>query len=159
MATHILLEFKHTESVNENVFRQALGYDTFYKRAQNLTHGQVQTFVISSKKTQARTLAEFGYQATEKCGVYKSTHSLLNSIILISLNELSSEVHNSWLKCFASHMLEKKAAFGLVQNEGMRYLTSHLELFMNGLSKLIIGGNMSEVITPEVVMEMGRKSL
>ena len=115
----------------------------------------IQEYLVNRIRDSGAThiLLEFKY------GVYKSTHSLLNSIILISLNELSSEVHNSWLKCFASHMLEKKSAFGLVQNDGMRYLTSHLELFMNGLSKLIIGGNMSEVITPEVVMEMGRKSL
>ncbi len=36
-AEHILIEFKYTESINEKAFRQTLGYDTFYRRAQKLS--------------------------------------------------------------------------------------------------------------------------
>jgi hypothetical protein len=32
-ASHILIEFKYTESFNEKALQQALGYDIFFKRA------------------------------------------------------------------------------------------------------------------------------
>jgi hypothetical protein len=36
-ASHILIEFKYTESFNEKALQQALGYDFFFKRAKELS--------------------------------------------------------------------------------------------------------------------------
>ncbi len=49
-ARQILLEFKYTESINEEAFRQTLGYDTFYKRANELSEADVQTEYLNRKK-------------------------------------------------------------------------------------------------------------
>jgi hypothetical protein len=49
------IEFKFTESVNEDAFIQARSYEHFYKKSQNLTDKQAQTFIISAKKTWQKT--------------------------------------------------------------------------------------------------------
>ncbi|MGE0083564.1 MAG: hypothetical protein AB7S75_04015 [Desulfococcaceae bacterium] len=67
-ASHMLIEFKYTESVNENAFRQILGYDTFYRRTNRLADREVQSFVISAKIPQERVLREFGYFHAESRG-------------------------------------------------------------------------------------------
>ncbi len=61
-ASHILLEFKYTESVNEKAFRQAIAYDYFYKTANRLKDGQVQSFLVSAKTPRAATLKNSGYR-------------------------------------------------------------------------------------------------
>ena len=47
-ASHILIEFKYTESVNENAMIQALCYDYLYKRIQNIDEHEVRTFLIGT---------------------------------------------------------------------------------------------------------------
>ena len=68
-ADHILIEFKHTESVGLSAFRQAAGYDYFYKSFKKLTNRQVQTFLVSSKTVKQETLDKFSYFPTDKGGV------------------------------------------------------------------------------------------
>jgi len=69
-ADHILLEFKYSESVGLSAFRQAVGYDYFYKDSKELTDWQVRTFLVSSKTTRKATLDRFGYSPTGRAGVY-----------------------------------------------------------------------------------------
>ena len=88
-ADHILLEFKYSESIGLSAFRQAVGYDYFYKDSKELTDRQVQTFLISAKTTKKQTPDRFGYSPTDKAGVYHSRHPLLKSVPLLILNELS----------------------------------------------------------------------
>ncbi len=45
-ASHILIEFKQTESFNEKALTQAVGYDYFYKQAKKLLHTEVQTVLL-----------------------------------------------------------------------------------------------------------------
>ena len=158
-ASHILLEFKYTESLNEQSFRQALGYDYFYQHHKHLQRHEVQTFIISSKKTHSSTLKAFGYTQTEIAGVYCSDHSLLQAITLISLNELSDDIYNTWLKFFASHVKERNIALDKVQTEGLKYYTEGIELFVFGFLEYLMKENIMEVITPEKIMEAGRKAL
>lgn len=101
-ASHILLEFKYTESINKDALIQAQMYDFLYRQSQKLTDKDVQTFIISAKQPQPETLTKWGYIGTEYSGVYKSQNPLLITIPLLSLNELSDEPHNAFIKCFAS---------------------------------------------------------
>ena len=118
-ASHILIEFKYTESVNENALLQTLGYDYFYRRTQNLAGHDVGTFLVSSKTPERETLRVFGYSRSDRTGVYRSENRLLKRISLILLNELSDEPHNAFLKCFASRKKEKASAFDSLRQHGL----------------------------------------
>lgn len=157
-ASHILIEFKYTESVNENAVRQIMAYDYFYRSTQGLKKEEAESFLISAKTPQKNTLNQFGYAETDKPGVYKSSNTLLRAIPLISLNELTVEEYNVWFKCFASRKEEKKSAFALVIQRGLSLLTTKLEWMTDGLTLLFEKGEraMTVEITPETVMELGK---
>jgi len=158
-ADHILLEFKYSESVGLSAFRQAVGYDYFYKDSKELADRQVLTFLVSSKTTRKATLEKFGYSPADRAGVYQSRHPLLESVPLLTLNELSGEPHNAYIKCFASRMQEKKAAFRILGGQNIGPLSEELLWFLQGLWKHWFskgGAPMKQELTPEQVMEMGR---
>ena len=158
-ADHILIEFKYTESVNRNVLSQALAYDTFYKRTQKLPEERIKTFVISSKTPKKHFFDKFGYTEQKKQGVYKSRHSMLDSLTILSLNDLTDEPHNQFIKCFASRKKVKKLAFNNIFQSGIYLLHSPLQWFMTGLWRTCFntGGNIMELeLTPEEVMEIGK---
>ncbi len=159
-ARQILIEFKYTESINEVAFRQTLGYDTFYKRANELSDVEVQTVLMSAKTPCSETLTKFGYEQTVHDGVYRSQNPLLKTIPLISLNELSNEPHNAFVKCFASRKKEKQKAFQLLK-EARSLMTHQLEWFLSGLwkywfSKKLGEDEMAVELTPDEVFEMGK---
>jgi hypothetical protein len=107
-ASHILIEFKYTESFNEAALGQATGYDVFFKRSKKLAASRLQTVLLSAKKPEAKTLTSLGYEATEYPGVYRTQYPIIKNVLLLSLNELSNEPHNLWIKCFASRKKVKK---------------------------------------------------
>ncbi len=108
-ASHILIEFKYTQSFNEEALNQALGYDFFYKKAKKLPPFEVQTVLLSARKPHLNTLTSLGYQLTEYSGVYRSQTPIFRNVLLLSLNELSAnEPHNLWIKCFYSRQTVKK---------------------------------------------------
>ncbi len=156
MASHILLEFKYTESVNETALQQTLSYDFFYKRAQTLSNEQIQSFLISAKTPHLATLTQFGDQKSKHKGVYYTKIPLLKQAILIVLNELSDEPHNAWLKCFASRYQEKRKAFALLD----KMESKKLNLFLSGLRKHWFEEKkeykMNTELTPESLIEMGK---
>jgi hypothetical protein len=117
-AHHIILEFKDTQSINEMDFQQVFGYELLYTHAQKVTYDAVQTFLLSAQQPQPSRLEKWGYVTTKHDGVYQSDYPLLDKITLLSLNELSDEPHNAWVKFFASRMAEKQKAFKRVK----RYL-------------------------------------
>jgi len=111
-----LLEFKYTESLSAEALQQALAYDWFYRQTQELTHSDVQTFLLCAKQPLADHLKEYGYVKTSLPGVYQSQwHSWLPPVMLLSLNELSDAPHNAWVKCFASQLKEKRQAFEVLR--------------------------------------------
>ncbi len=107
-ASHILIEIKYSESFNEAVATEAIGYDVFYKMKKLATGKKLQTVLLSAKKPEANILSELGYQATEYPGVYRAQYPIIKNVLLLSLNELSNEPHNLWIKCFASRKKVKK---------------------------------------------------
>jgi len=160
-ASHILLEFKYTESVNKAAIRQTLGYDTFYKRVKRLSDKEVQSFLLSAKKPQSQNLAEVGYEkSTKHKGVYHNRENwLLEKIPLISLNELSDEPHNAWVKCFASHKKEKEKAFKILGDSGLKLMPLQLKWFLAGLWEYWFSleeNEMSLELTPKQITEMGK---
>jgi len=155
----ILLEFKYTESFNEEALQQALGYDFFYKQHHS-NPKDVQTFVLSAQKPQQQTFRQFGYEGTEHQGVYRSQSWLARKIVLLSLNELSNEPHNAFVKCFASRQKEKQNAFNTLKSMGLNAFTTQLQWFIAGLNTLLFSTkreNMKMELTPEIVMEMGKE--
>ena len=159
-AKHILLEFKYTESVSENAFLQALCYDYLYRRTQALKRHEVQTFLVSSKTTRKATLEKYGYFQSDKKGVYQSAFPLLQFVPLISLNELSDELHNAYIKCFASRLKEKKWAFETLMHKGFSKFNIRFQWVIEGLIHYWFstkGEAMEIELTPEKVMKMGKK--
>jgi len=159
-ASHILLEFKCTQSFNEQALQQALGYDFFYKQAKKLPHLDVQTVLLSAKKPHSDTLISMGYQPTEYSGVYRTQTPVLRKVLLLSLNELSNEPHNLWLKCFASRKNVKKQAFQLLEQLEFSFITKELQWFIHGLMQIWFGRgekNMNFELTPEDVSELGKQ--
>jgi hypothetical protein len=155
-AAYILLEFKYTESVNEEAFVQARMYDYLYKRHQKLTDKEVQTFIVSAKKPFLRTRKKWGYETAIHQGVYKSHNEFLKNIPLISLNELACKRHNAYFKLFASHKVEREHAFKMLEREGLPLMPEPLEFLLSGL-RLLRGEQEMRELTPEEVQELGRK--
>jgi len=158
-AAYILLEFKYTESVNRDVLQQTLGYEYFYRQAQQLNAEELACFLLSAKTPQAATLERYGYELTDTSGIYRSKQPILSHITLISLNDLADTPHNAWLRMFASKRKEKAKAVRHVQRID---LSQQLELyqFLKGFLKLtlkLIGEDFMKIeFTPEDMIEVGR---
>ena len=163
MADHILIEFKFTESVNQNALNQALAYDTFYKRAQkSLETKQLQSFVLSSKTPIKTTLEKFGYTKAIKPGVYHSKDIMLKGLYLIAINELSDAPHNDFVKCFASQKKQRQKVFKQLMQSDRQHLSTALYYFISGIFKLMKrkeqgGLIMEKEITPDLVMDLGKE--
>ena len=160
-AEHILIEFKYTESVTKETFRQILGYETFYRQSRNLAEEDVQSFVLSSKTPDATVLKDIGYLPTEKKGVQRHDFWMLEAIPLLCLNELADEPHNAFVKFFASRKKEKIAAFSTLKNPEWKTLRLQVQWLVEGLichffSKKGELHMETAELTPEKVMEMGK---
>jgi hypothetical protein len=161
-ANVIVLEFKYTESLDADALRQTLSYDYFYRQTQHQENPEIQTVLLLAKQPQSETWAKFGYEATAQAGVYRCSHWLLNTIPILSLNELPTEPHNAWVKCFATHRAERRQAFQFLKQLDWQMLTVDLEWFVTGLWQYWFdprGDEMNQEqleLTPEQVTEMGK---
>jgi len=95
-------------------------------------------------------------------GGYRVQHSVIQPVLLLSLNELSDEAHNVWVKCFASQKQVKKPAFKNMEQLGFIEIANELKCFINGLMELWFGTmrggkDMSMKLTPEDVTELGKQ--
>jgi hypothetical protein len=158
-ANHILCEFKYTQSVNKAVLLLALLYDQLYRTARRLKRHAVQTFVISARTPQPAVLAHFGYTASDLPGVYRSQQEFVNVIDLLVLNELSTEPHNVFFKCFASHKKQRDAAFAVINQMDLWHQSPELWTTISGLQSIfqrLEGGEMQETtLTPEYLRKLG----
>ncbi len=159
-ARHVLIEFKYTESVREDTFRQIGGYEFFYGSTRNLSPRDVQAFVISSRIPRESLLETFEYYPAEKSGLYYSNNPFLKNIALLSLNDLSDELHNAFIKCFASRKKNKKSAFKTLASHGLINFQQQIQWFIQGLWRYWFAekGDVMKPneITPETIMEMGK---
>lgn len=160
VADHVIIEFKCTESVELPAFRQAVGYDYFYKSSKRLTDRQARTFLVSSKTVRRKTLDKFSYFPTDKPGVLRSQNPMLEAIPLLILNNLSNKPHNAFIKCFASRIREKDAAFGTLQEQNVALLSDKLIRIFKSLWELwFLKGDvfMEQELTRESLIEKGKK--
>jgi len=147
-AAHVVIEFKHSESVNEDAFFQTAGYRHFYKSSNRLKNEDMQIFLASSKTPVGATLEEYGYVSAGPPGVYQSSLPLLKRIILLSLNDLADEPHNVFVRLLASKRKVRMAATRRLKKMAARFpkeLTDYVANFLRFLYKR--GGEMDETQT------------
>ena len=164
MASHILIEFKFTESLNRARFQQALGYDYFYRQSQKVAESIIQTFIFTALTPRLTFLEEYGYQVTTHPGVYQSVNPMLQPVLLLVLNELRPELHNAFIQCFASRGQVRRGAFKRLAAMDWRELDEAFWDFFVGLQSHFTAKG-SEVITmkkgneltPETIMETGKQ--
>ena len=157
-AGHVLLEFKYTESINENALAQAVAYDYFYRQAQRLREEQALTVALSARTPQKSRLAEWGYREQQD-GVYRSPLPLLRRIWLLVLNDLPPNPHNAYVKLFASREQERGAAFAALDSPTITESVP-LHAYMMGLQQTLElkgEGDMAELLTPDRIMEIGEE--
>lgn len=161
-ASHLIIEFKYSESLRAEVVEKAFGYDIFYRETQKLSTEQVSTFVLSAKTPRTEVLTMYGYEASEWPGVYFSKLPLVKRVGMLLLNELRDAPHNAFTQCFASRQQVKQDAFTTLGHEADEAITGELLSFLAGLQKhwLKKGDEiMSEGLTPEKVLELGQEVL
>ncbi|MEM7131682.1 MAG: hypothetical protein AAF702_35540 [Chloroflexota bacterium] len=160
-ASHVLIEFKYTESLNEIGLRQTVGYDHFYGQYK-VPRRDLQSFVISSITPEKKFFDTFGYKETEVEGVYQSPFPLLNRIPLILLNELADKPYNAFVQCFASHRKIRQRAFRRLKDRDWGVVSEEAWAFVYGLQNQMAqrGKIMEQVIpdegiTPEMLIDIG----
>ena len=106
----------------------------------------------------------FGYSVTEHPGVYRSANPLLQPVVLLLLNELRPELHNAFIQCFASRGRVRRAAFKRLETMDWQELDEGFGDFFVGLQSHfaeaeseIIEMAKREVVTPETIMETGKR--
>jgi len=161
VATHLLIEFKYTQSLEESRDRACPVSTYLYRQQQahqKLPAEAIQTFIVSAITPQAETLTQFGYAATDQAGVYRSQETFLRNIPLILLNELSLEQHNAFFKLFASRRKVKLAALETLKGWGLRRLQGKLFWLIKGLLNVWFkqGADLMEAITVETLIEDGK---
>jgi hypothetical protein len=86
-ARYILLEFKYTQSINDDALYQSMAYDFLYRQSKKLKADQVQTFLVTGIKPQKNTRKAYGYDNMLYPGVYESQRQLEKRIQLINFVE------------------------------------------------------------------------
>ncbi len=157
-AAHVLLEFKHGESINKNAIQQALVYDYHYRRSNpNLKNADVQVFLISARTPRVAVLEELGYEVTAHAGVYHNRYPVSRLITLIVLNELSPEPHNAFVKCLGTRKKERERALATISGLDIKGLSIRLYQFLAGLNWLTEQGEDMQIkLTNEEVLKMGQ---
>jgi hypothetical protein len=160
-ADHVLIEFKYSESVNKDVLFQALSYRYLYLKIQKLKPERLHTVIISSKTPSQQFRMDFGYQESDRPGVWHSNETMLDILHILVLNDLSDAPHNLFIKCFASRPKEKERSFKkLFESSWKKLNASLLQIFM-GMRSIYASAQegidmMEYELTPEKVMEIGR---
>ncbi|MBF0201228.1 MAG: hypothetical protein HQK66_07930, partial [Desulfamplus sp.] len=74
-----------------------------------------------------------GFRDEIKPGVFKSSHVVIDAVQLISINDLSDEPHNLYIKCFASKKSVRKRSFNNLLNSRKGMLAFDLYFVFAGL--------------------------
>lgn len=158
-ASHILLEFKATESLNRKKLIQALAYGHFYQQTQGLRDRQMALVLLVARRPQTRTLQLFDFLATDHPGVYESQNPLLSHLTLISLGELANTSHNAFIRCFATQKTAREEAFAMLEDVGYALVEPPVANLLAGLRQIWLKGDgeMSEELTADNVKALGEK--
>lgn len=161
-ASHLLLEFKYTESLTADAIKQAIGYEVAYRTRQRLKPSQVDMFLLCSQTPAPHTLDHWGYQTTQQTGVWANRYPILTDVTLLLLNDLSDAPHNLPLKCFASKQREKRKAYHAIHHNHLPDMSEELEYTLMGLWALLSNeGHLfmshKPVLTPDAVKQLGKQ--
>ena len=157
-AAHVLVEFKYTESLTEDGILQAAAYDLFYRQVQRLSKEQTLPVVLSAKTPQKSRLAKWDYQEVQK-EVFRTTIPFVGRVMLLALNRLPARTNNAFVKLFASREQERDAGFASLEKSVLAE-SSDMHAYVLGLRQTLNvkgGSTMAEVLTPEKVLEYGKK--
>jgi hypothetical protein len=158
-ASHILLEFKYTESITVDALLQTASNHRLYLQSYKDEIIELKSFIISSKQPQAKTLEKLGF--TEyKAGIYHSDNCFIDAIPLISLNTLANTERNAWLRCLASKKQEQKKAFDYLNRIDLKKFPRPLYLTIIGLRDVLFGRPKVDtdnlLLEPEEIMRLGK---
>ncbi|MDM8517148.1 hypothetical protein QUF76_13185 [Desulfobacterales bacterium HSG16] len=150
-ASHVIIEFKNTESITEESLFVIGGYRVFYKKHRKLKEHDVQAFIASSKTPSRKTLEKHGYRQSDKAGIYNSPNSMVNLLPLISLNDLADEPYNDLYRLFGSKKKEKSRALKRLIKTGITRLPGNIAVFIVRIAHhlLQIGGTEIMDLTTE----------
>ena len=156
-AHHHLLECKFSESVNEAALQQALSYDYFYRRTQQLKVNELQTYLISARTPRTALLNRFNYRQAEQPGVYITDQPLLEKVVLLVLNELRDAPHNEFLRLFASRQAVRQQTIDEVVRQPITDWPEAFWSLLFGLQRIyqLEETAMKREMTVEDVMAMG----
>ena len=104
---------------------------------------------------------DFGYQESDRPGVWHSNITVLDILDILVLNDLSDAPHNLFIKCFASRKKEKERSFRKLFEFSWKQLNASLLHIFMGMRRIYAsaqeGKDMMEYeLTPEKVMEIGK---
>jgi hypothetical protein len=156
-AHHHLLECKFSESVNEAALQQALSYDYFYRRTQQLKVNELQTYLLSARTPRTALLTRFKYRQAEHPGVYITDQPLLEKVVLLVLNELRDAPHNEFLRLFASRQAVRQQTIAEVVRQPITDWPEAFWSLLFGLQRIyqLEETAMKREMTVEDVMAMG----
>jgi hypothetical protein len=157
-AAHVLVEFKYTESVTEDGILQAAAYDLFYRQVQRLSKEQTLPVLLSAKTPQKSRLTRWGFEEVQR-GVFRTIIPFVGRVMLLALNRLPARSNNAFVKLFASRAQERDAGFASLERSVLAESVD-IHAFVLGLRQTLnVKGElaMAEVLTPEKVLEYGRK--
>ncbi|NJN66104.1 MAG: hypothetical protein HC884_05005 [Chloroflexaceae bacterium] len=132
-ATHIVIEFKYTESVTDEALQALIGYEVFYRRIHCLDTEQVQAVLVSAHTPRQTSRKRWGYTRREPAGVYWSTEYLLRRTPLIVLNELSNAPHNVFFKLFAQRRRARQEALRRFEQQTWQEVAPRVSWIVRGL--------------------------
>ncbi|MDM8517094.1 hypothetical protein QUF76_12905 [Desulfobacterales bacterium HSG16] len=150
-ASHIIIEFKNTESLTEDALFVTGGYRVFYKQSRDLKDHEIQVFIASSKSPSRKILERHGYRPSDKAGVYHSQYSMVRFIPLIALNDLADKPYNALYRLFGSRKKEKLRALKRLMNEGLNKFPDKIGVFIMKAVRFLFhkGGTETMSYTPE----------
>jgi len=159
-ARYILIEFKYSESISVNALLQTANNDRLYLQSHDeIKLDELKSFLISAKHPQQATLDKHSFYPVQ-AGIYRSNNSVLQSVTLISLNELPNTPNNVWLRCFASQKKHQEQAFEQLNQMGLQRFGKKLYWIVQGLRNLLFGrrpvSTEKLAMEPEEIMELGK---
>jgi hypothetical protein len=130
-------------------------------KIQKLQPERLHTVIISSKTPSQKFRVDFGYQESDRPGVWHSNNTMLDILDILVLNDLSDAPHNLFIKCFASRKKEKERSFRKLFEFSWKQLNASLQQLFMGMRSIYAdeqeGKDMMEyALTPEKVMEIGK---
>ncbi len=157
-AAHVLIEFKYAESVTEDGILQLLAYDLFYRQERNLSEEQTLPVLLSARTPRRSRLDEWRFEETQQ-GVFRTSLPIAERLLLLTLNRLPATSNNAMVKLYASRERERDAAFDALDRHVFEE-SPELCAYVLGLMQALKAkgkSNMAETLTPEKVMEYGKR--